>query len=211
MESTRDSSVSSWVKANHPPAVAPQGSDQVRRICVPTGLALLVLSIALVSACAHGKPDMPPLRTVESVDFGRYVGTWYEIASFPHRFQEGCVASMAIYALRSDGQIAVENRCREGSFDGRERSVRGRAWVVDPATTAKLKVSFFWPFRGDYWIIDLDPDYQYAVVGHPSREYLWILSRTRRMDEAVFQSILKRLQDQGYDTARLRRTPQPES
>jgi apolipoprotein D and lipocalin family protein len=103
----------------------------------------------------------------------------------------------------------VLNRCRNGSLVGKERVANGRARVVDGSTNAKLKVSFFRPFWGDYWIIDLGSSYEYAVVGHPSRDYLWILSRTPQMNAAVYDGILARLRDQGYEVERLNRTLQP--
>ena len=96
-----------------------------------------------------------PLPVVPYVDLKRYTGTWYEIARYPHRFQEGCVGSKATYTLRDDGKISVLNECYDKTFTGKIRSAKGKAWVVDKKTNAKLKVSFFWPFSGDYWIIDL--------------------------------------------------------
>jgi apolipoprotein D and lipocalin family protein len=172
----------------------------------------LPLLLLLAAGCATSTTErlrLPPLRTVEKVELSRYLGTWYEIAAFPQSFQKGCTASTATYALRPDGEVDVLNRCRDGSPDGPERSASGRARVVDRATGAKLEVSFFRPFWGDYWIIDLGRDYEYAVVGHPSRDYLWILSRTPALPEATSRAILARLQAQGYETARLVRTLQP--
>ena len=153
--------------------------------------------------------ELPPLRTVPRVELDRYMGVWYEIASFPQRFQKGCAASMATYSLRSGGKVAVLNQCRNETLDGKLRSAKGTAWVVNKTTNAKLKVRFFWPFSGDYWIIDLGPDYEYAVVGHPKRTYLWILSRKPQMDSATYDGILQRLKDQKYDISRLKRTLQP--
>ena len=152
---------------------------------------------------------LPALRTVAHVDLERYLGNWYEIAGFPQSFQRGCTASTASYAMRSDGQIDVVNRCRKGAVDGAEKSARGRARVIDRSSNAKLEVSFFRPFWGDYWIVDLGASYEYAVVGHPSRDYLWILSRTPTMDSQLYQAILERLTAQGYETNRLVRTAQP--
>jgi apolipoprotein D and lipocalin family protein len=151
----------------------------------------------------------PPLQTVPSVDLSRYAGTWYEIASYAQRFQKGCTGTSATYTLRDDGNVDVLNRCARDSLGGRVTIARGRARVVDTNTNAKLKVSFFWPFWGDYWIIDLGRDYEYAVVGHPGRKYLWILSRTPAMDTTAYEGILERLRAQGYDTSRLVRTVQP--
>jgi len=166
---------------------------------------------ALLAGCGSSTTDrlgLPPLQTVPRVDLARYAGTWYEIASFPQRFQQGCTLTTATYTLRADGGLDVENRCRKGSPDGEAAVATGRARVVEPESGAKLQVSFFWPFWGDYWIVDLSPDYAYAVVGHPSRDYLWILSREPTLPEAVLQGILERLAAQGYELARLQRTLQ---
>jgi len=154
--------------------------------------------------------DEQPLETVDSVDLERYLGRWYEIASYPMFFQKGCTATTADYSLREDGLIEVINSCRKKTLDGNLKEAKGRAKVVDPETNAKLKVSFFGPFWGDYWIIDLDPDYQWAVVGGPKRKYLWILSRTPQMDPAVFDEIVSRLPAKGYDPNRLNTTTQPQ-
>jgi apolipoprotein D and lipocalin family protein len=139
---------------------------------------------------------------VSHVDLSRYIGHWYEIAHFPNWFQKNCFASTATYRLREDGSIDVLNQCRKGA-SGEIESAEGTAWVVDSATNAKLKVQFLWPFRGDYWIIGLGSAYEYAVVGHPNRDYLWILSRTPQMDEALYNRILERLRQQEYDVTRL--------
>ena len=171
----------------------------------------LVWGLALSAGCATSTTErlrLPPLQTVAHVDLSRYLGTWYEIANFPQSFQRGCTATTATYTLRAGGDIDVLNRCRKGSVDGEEKSALGRARVVDRATNAKLEVSFFRPFWGDYWIIDLSDDYSYAVVGHPGRDYLWILARTPTMPGATYQSLVTRLQAQGYETSRLVRTLQ---
>ncbi len=173
-------------------------------------LAMLALGLATGAGAttARAQGDPPPLKTVPQVDLSRYLGTWYEIASFPQRFQRGCTGTTATYSLMDNGDLRVVNRCFKGSLDGKLSVARGHAWVVDKTTNAKLEVSFFWPFHGAYWIIDLDPDYRYAVVGNPSRDYLWILSRTPTMDPAVYAGILERLEAQGFDTSRLVRTLQ---
>ena len=171
-------------------------------------LAILA-SLAALAGCSTSTTErlgLPPLETVPRVDLARYVGTWYEIAAFPQSFQKGCVATTATYIIRADGDIDVRNRCRKDALEGPEKSVLGRARVVDAATNAKLKVSFFRPFWGDYWIVDLGADYEYAVVGHPGRDYLWILGRAPKMPEATYEGILARLKDKSYDTSRLKRT-----
>lgn len=150
----------------------------------------------------------PALRTVDRVDIGRYMGRWYEIARYPAWFQRKCAKNtIAEYTLEGTGAVRVENRCT--TADGRVTSAKGRARVADGATNAKLKVKFnlFMP-AGDYWIIDLDPEYRWAVVGEPKRRYLWVLSRTPDIDEETYARICARLQEQEYDPGRLVRTPQ---
>ena len=177
----------------------------------PGLLAAFAASIALCgcSETTTERLQLPPLEAVPQVEIERYLGTWYEIASYPQRFQEGCTGTTATYTLRDDGEIDVLNKCREGGLDGPEDMAEGRARVVDRESNAKLEVSFFWPFWGDYWIIDLGPDYQYAVVGHPGRDYLWILSRTPALDDEVYDGILTRLEEKGYPLEPLQRTQQP--
>jgi apolipoprotein D and lipocalin family protein len=179
-----------------------QGVDAMK----PEFLLLACLPIAMVWGCA--KPQYPPLEVVPHVDVGRYAGTWYEIARFPNRFEKGCVAVTAEYTLRKDGKVTVVNSARDKTLDGPVRSIKGKAWVADRKTNARLKVQFFWPFSGDYWIIDLDKDYGWAVVSEPSRSVLWILSRTPQLDENVYGQIVSRLKERGFDPGRLERTLQ---
>jgi apolipoprotein D and lipocalin family protein len=148
-----------------------------------------------------------PLTAVDHVDLRRYAGKWYEIARYPNRFQRNCQSdTTAIYTLRDDGKVQVVNSCREK--DGKATTARGTAKVVDKKTNAKLKVTFFWPFYGDYWVIGLSPDYQYAIVGEPSRKYLWILSRTPAMEEATYQEVLRLVETLGYQRGKLQKTNQ---
>lgn len=197
----------------HNPSGDPMGP--VPRPARPAkGLRALILPLLAVVGCATtttARVSLPPLETVAHVDVSAYLGEWYEIASFPQSFQRGCTATMATYTLRADGDVDVLNRCRKGSLDGEEKSALGRARVVDRASNAKLAVSFFRPFWGDYWIIDLADDYSYAVVGHPGRDYLWILARKPTMPEATYEGILERLRGKGYETSRLVLTQQPDA
>lgn len=176
-------------------------------------LVAALLTAAPIALMGMGaRESLPPLMVVPQVDVSRYMGTWYEIARFPHRFQEGCVATKATYTLRQDGKVDVLNECRMENLDGAVKTAKGTARVVDEKTNAKLKVTFFWPFYGDYWIIGLGDGYEYAVVGHPGRNYLWILSRTPFMDEVLYNRIVERLQkEQAYDTSKLVRTLQPKT
>jgi len=145
----------------------------------------------------------PPV--VPKVDLARYMGTWHEIAKFPNRFQKGCTSTTATYVLRPDGKVTIINRC--GTVDGKGKEARGWAKVADAATGAKLKVTFFWPFFGDYWILDLDPDYRRVLVGTPNRKYLWILAREPRMAEAEYQALVAKAAALSFPVERLEKTP----
>ncbi len=156
---------------------------------------ILALSLFTGAPCFAGGQLETPVRTVPHVDLNRYMGKWYEIASFPQSFQKGCSHTTATYTLRDDGKVNVLNEC---IVNGKQKVAKGVAHAVDD-TNAKLRVSFFWPFYGDYWVVDLGHNYEFAVVGAPGRDYLWILSRAPRMDKNVFQGILQRLKDQQFD------------
>ncbi|MHC1680780.1 MAG: lipocalin family protein [Methanomassiliicoccales archaeon] len=151
---------------------------------------------------------MSELETVEHVDVERYMGTWYEIAKFPQRFEDGLVGITATYSLLPNGKVRVLNRGYTGDFNGKMKTAKGKAWIVDKKTNAKLKVSFFWPFAGDYWIMELGKAYEYAVIGESSRKYLWILSRTPQMDERVYDVIVQRLKQKEFDVSKIELNPQ---
>jgi apolipoprotein D and lipocalin family protein len=170
---------------------------------------LVLVALLLLGACASPIPD-PPMATVPAVDLLRYAGTWHEVARFPNSFQDGrreCTATTATYALRADGRVGVTNRCRDANAGGAERVAEGVAYAVAGSGNARLRVSFFWPFFGDYWVIGLDPDYRWAVVGEPRRQFLWVLSRTPEMAPADEAAALAAARAQGFDLARLRRDP----
>ena len=169
-------------------------------------LITLLTFTAFAAVALEGRKD--ELEVVQSVDLSRYVGRWYEISRLPNSFQKKCADMVkANYKLRADGKIEVINRCRKASGD--YATAKGKAKIVDKKTNAKLKVTFFWPFYGDYWILDLGPNYEYAVVGEPGRKYLWILSRSPRMDEALYQQLLGKMAAQGFKTEMMIRTSQP--
>jgi apolipoprotein D and lipocalin family protein len=185
-----------------------------RRSQIITAVALTTLVVAGV-AQAKRKSDSRALNVVPSIDLQRYAGKWYEIARLPNRFQRDCAGdTTATYTPREDGTITVVNQCRRA--DGRIKSAEGVARRADSGgPNSKLEVRFapaflsFLPFVwGDYQVIALGENYEYAVVGEPGREYLWVLSRTPRMDEAQYQDLLKRAAAQGFDTSRMVRTKQ---
>ena len=147
-----------------------------------------------------------PVASVPSVDLARYSGKWFEIASFPMFFQRNCVGdTTAEYAAKPNGDISVHNRCRTSSgFD----DATGNATRVEGFGNSRLKVSFFWPFKADYWVIGLDPSYRWAVVGNPNRKYLWVLSRTAQLPPALLEAALASARQQGFDLTQLRYTAQ---
>ncbi|MEL6791076.1 MAG: lipocalin family protein [Pseudomonadota bacterium] len=172
----------------------------------------LVIALLFTAGCMGGpsyRDATVPLETAANVDLDRYLGKWFEIARLPNRFEKNCEAVTARYDRRKDGKILVVNTCRKGGVDGPADSAIGRAKVVDTTTNAKLKVSFFGPFWGDYWILDVDPDYRIALVGEPSGKYLWILARTPTLAPEDRELALRKLRGFGYDTNALYFTRQP--
>jgi apolipoprotein D and lipocalin family protein len=157
-------------------------------------LTALVAGLALAQAPAPETADL---------DLSRYLGTWHEVARFDSFFQRGCHATTASYSLRDDGELRVINLCHDGSPTGKLKRAEGKAWVEDPKTPGKLKVQFFWPFSGPYWVLEVAPDYSWALIGHPKKTSCWVLSRTPTMDEALYASLVKKLDARGYDTAKL--------
>ena len=159
---------------------------------------LILSMIIFFTSCSTKNP---PLQTVEKVDVNKYLGTWYEIARFEHFFERDCKNVTANYSMLDDETIKVINRCSKITTNEKGEA-QGRAYATDE-TNSKLKVSFFRPFYGDYWVLILDKDYNYAVVGTPSREYLWILSRENKIPDSVKNEILQKLPTLGFDTSKL--------
>ncbi|MBP1640050.1 MAG: Outer rane lipoprotein Blc [Bacteroidetes bacterium] len=149
-----------------------------------------------------------PLHTIGQLDVQRYSGTWYEIARITHRFERGLKKVSATYTVRNDGKITVLNRGSKDTDPEVVKTAKGIAWIPDPTKPAQLKVRFFWPFTGNYWIIDLDADYRHALIGDPSRKYLWILSRTKTMDAATYNRLTDIAAKAGFDISRLDRIQQ---
>ena len=148
--------------------------------------------------------DTKDLKTVDYVDLNLYIGKWYEVAAFPQKFQKDCFCSRADYTKREDGKINVVNSCNKGSTTGELSTANGYAKIADKKSNSKLKVTFFWPFFGDYWIIGLDKDYRYAVVSSPDRDTLWILSRQPILEPSLFEEATEIAQSQGLDLSRLK-------
>jgi apolipoprotein D and lipocalin family protein len=179
----------------------------------PVLLASVAAAVATgVAAYAFARRKLyPELPTVAHVDLHKYMGFWYEVARLPTRFEKGCQHVTAEYTLRPDGKVTVRNTCHKDGLNGPIETVTGTARVVDAATNAKLKVSFFWPFEGDYWIIALDhSDYRHALVaGGPDRQSLWLLSRTPHMERNLRDQYLAKARELGFNVDRILFTPQP--
>tara|TARA_R110002096_G_scaffold257381_1_gene450757 strand:+ start:77728 stop:78267 length:540 start_codon:yes stop_codon:yes gene_type:complete len=169
----------------------------------------LLLGVMGVSACSSGSANFAKLETVQNVDLNKYAGDWYEIARIDHWFQKGCVNSMATYSVRDDGEIDVINKCKVGSADGKIKEANGRAWIADQTSNSKLKVQFplsgiKLPFlAGDYWIIELDEDYQFVMVGEEKREYLWILSRGKILPDETLKALVAKAKKADFPVDKL--------
>jgi len=177
------------------------------------GLCLVLADIPAYSQSGSQASDLP-VRTIVSLDVPKYLGTWYEIAKFPNWFQKKCVGNTkAVYSMRADNNLKVLNSCKNA--DGVVSEAEGTARQIGAQDSPKLEVRFapawlsFLPMVwGDYWVIDLDPQYQVAAVSDPKREYLWVLSRTPQLDKKVYEDLLQRLQAQQFDVRKLEITPQ---
>ena len=162
-------------------------------------LIFLAIMIPFIGVCGD-KLDRP---TVKTLDIERYMGKWYEIARFDHRFERGMVGVTATYSLNDDGTILVLNSGHNGTLDGEMEIATGKAKQPDPEYPGQLKVSFFWIFYAQYNIMVLDDDYSYALIGSSSDKYLWILSRTPQMSNETLSMLIQKAKALGYDTSKL--------
>jgi apolipoprotein D and lipocalin family protein len=176
-------------------------------------LALTVLGAVALSACSTlqkgpvGNAAVP--QPAKPVEVERYLGRWYEMARYEAGFQKDCEAVTADYSLAAPGEIKVINSCRKGAVDGEAKQATGKAKIVEGSNNAKLRVSFFGPFYGDYWVLDRAEDYSWAIVGEPSGRYLWLLNRTASPGAAAKQAMSNRAAELGYNIQQLRWTKQP--
>ena len=149
-----------------------------------------------------------PLPVVSNVDINRYAGKWFEIAKLPNRFERGLTCITATYTIKKNGKIQVLNSGRKAKKPAIVSTAKGIAWIPNKDVPGKLKVRFFWPFSGKYWILALDEQYQWVLVGDDSRKYLWILARTPEVDHSIIDKLLKHAADQGFDTSKVELTNQ---
>ncbi len=155
------------------------------------------LSAALLALALLGCSREEPLPVAEHVELARFQGHWYEIAKLPRPLQARCTATTADYELASSSELLVKHECHEGGLNGPLNTVFARAVVSDPDVPAKLSLDFGYAF-GDYWILEVGSSYEYAVIGHPTRDYLWILSRTPAIDPELLSAILERARQQHF-------------
>lgn len=171
-------------------------------------IAIITLLGAVLAACSpvghSGNPSVP--QPVKPVEIDRYLGHWFELARYENQFERGCEAVSADYSLRKDGMFRVLNTCREGGINGKRKESEGKAKTVPDSGNAKLKVSFFGPFSGDYWILDRAADYSWSIVGEPSGRYLWILTREPKPAQKTRNMLVERAKSLGYDVDMLRWT-----
>lgn len=172
-------------------------------------MTLVLAALSLLPGCAsQGKNSGQPLRTVPYVDLNRYMGDWYVIANIPYFAEKDCVGSVESYALRPDGQIDNWFTFRKLSFDAPQKRINALATVQNHKTNAEWRVKFFGLVTADYLVLDLDPQYRWTVVGHPSRNYGWIMARSKTIPDSTYNGILQRLKAAGYDPARFVKVPQ---
>jgi len=172
---------------------------------------LLILSLLFSISCTKTNSQMIDKTTVKSLDLNRYLGTWYEIARFPHSFEKDLVGVTATYSLREDGKIRVLNQGYKNTLDGELSVAEGKAKIPDPQKPANLKVSFFWIFYAEYNVLELDENYQYAMIGSSSDKYFWILCRTPQMNDTTYEMLLEKARKRGYNLAKLEKVAQKEN
>jgi len=174
--------------------------------------ALVIGSSLALAACNPlenqpvGNANVP--QPAKPVELNRYLGKWYEQARYEAGFQKGCEAVTAEYSQKPDGAVAVVNACRQGSVTRPVKTAEATARVVDGSNGSKLKVTFFWPIEGDYWVLDRAPDYSWSIVGEPLGRYLWILTRSQALSSRQYAALEERAKALGYNTDMLRRTQQ---
>jgi apolipoprotein D and lipocalin family protein len=180
----------------------------MKTILIITIVLIVICLIFLVLPCIARKTTEPPFKTVKHVDIERYMGVWYEIARFPHRFERDLVGVTAIYKLQANGRISVLNQGYKYTLDGKHKKAKGRARIPNPDFPGYLQVSFFLCFWADYLILELDKDYQYVLVGSSSSNYLWILARTPEMQNDVYDTLVHKAAELGYDVRKLEKVVQ---
>lgn len=169
---------------------------------------IILIALTFILSSCNSQKSMIDKTVVKEFDIEKYLGKWYEIARYDHKFERGLVGVTATYSFREDGKIEVVNAGYKEKLAGEKSEAIGKAKIPNPNVPAKLKVSFFWFFYADYFILELDQEYQWAVIGSKSDKYLWVLSRSPQMDENLYNEILNKISNRGYDIDKLIRVNQ---
>lgn len=181
----------------------------VRRLLL--GLFAVTSLLAGCMSASKAPVSMKNLSTVEYVDLNRYMGDWHVIAHIPYRLEKGKVATTDRYALRNDGKIENTFLFRKNEFSAPEKKWSGIAWVTDEKTNAEWRVQFIWPLRSAYRVLELDADYRWAVVSSGDGDLVWILSRTRQLDDDIYARLAEKIRQRGIAAGKLAKVPQPRS
>lgn len=164
---------------------------------------IFIIALSFFINACNGQNKMIDKTVVKELDIERYLGKWYEISRYDHRFERGLVGVTAFYSYREDGKLKVVNSGYKKTLNGEKSEAIGKAKIPDPNIPSKLKVSFFWFFYGDYFVLELDKNYQWAVIGSSSDNYLWILSRTPQIEKSLYNELLNKIASRGYDVNKL--------
>ena len=165
-------------------------------------VVFIIALLFFINAC-NGQNKMIDKTVVKDLNIERYLGKWYEISRYDHSFERGLVGVTASYSYREDGKIKVVNSGYKKTLNGEKSEAIGKAKIPDSNIPSKLKVSFFWFFYGDYFVLELDKNYQWAVIGSSSDNYLWILSRTPQIEKSLYNELLSKITNRGYDVNKL--------
>jgi apolipoprotein D and lipocalin family protein len=169
---------------------------------------LSALAAVMVTGCASTSASKPPLKPVAHLDLPRYMGKWYVYANIPYSLENGKVGTYDNYALRPDGKIQNDYHFHPGTLDAPEKKWSGTATVFDKTTNAEWRIQFIWPLTSPYLVIGLDPNYQWSLIGYPSRDKLWVLTRSTHLSDSTYKAILAQAAAQGYDVSKVQRVLQ---
>jgi apolipoprotein D and lipocalin family protein len=170
-------------------------------------LSLSVLALLVLSGCAT-TATKPPLKTVDHVDLGRFMGDWYVIGTIPWFVEKNNVGTMDLYRMRPDSRVAITYAFHKKQLNAPRKEMHAVGTILDKASNARWGVQFLWPFQAPYLVIDLAPDYSTTIIGYPSRDLIWIMARTPVLPEKTYRSLLQKAADQGYDINRIVKVPQ---
>jgi lipocalin len=174
----------------------------MEKLTMRKNIIFIIALFFLINAC-KSQNTMIDKTVVKELNIEKYLGKWYEISRFDHSFERGLVGVTATYSIRDDGKIKVVNSGYKNTLNGQKSEVIGKAKIPDLNVPSKLKVSFFWFFYADYFVLELDKNYQWAIIGSSSDNYLWILSRTPQMEESQYNELLNKITNRGYDVKKL--------